>query len=68
MLLLEAPDLRMATDFRAYCAELRARIPRAHVSQLRSVGLEGEHLRDWDRLITMFAEATGTDGMSCSRR
>ena len=61
MLLLEAPDLRMATDFRAYCAELRARIPRAHVSQLRSLGVEGEHLRDWERLITMRYEEYARD-------
>ena len=61
MLLLEAPDLRMATDFRAYCAELRARIPRAHVSQLRSLGIEGEHLREWERLITMRYEEYARD-------
>jgi len=61
LLLLEAPDLRMATDFRAYCAELRARIPRAHVSQLRSLGVEGEHLRDWERLITMRYEEYARD-------
>ena len=61
MLLLEAPDLRMATDFRAYCAELRARIPRAHVSRLRSLGVEGEHLRDWERLITMRYEEYARD-------
>jgi hypothetical protein len=61
MLLLEAPDLRMATDFRAYCAELRARIPRAHVRRLRSLGVEGEHLRDWERLITMRYEEYARD-------
>lgn len=61
MLLLEAPDLRMANEFRAYCAELRARIPRAHVSQLRSLGVEDEHLREWERLITMRYEEYARD-------
>ena len=61
MLLLEAPDLRMAADVRAYCAELRTRIPRAHVGQLRSLGVEGEHLRDWERLITMRYEEYAGD-------
>jgi len=61
MLLLEAPDLRMADEFRVYCAELRARIPRAHVNQLGSMGVEGEHLRDWERLITMRYEEYARD-------
>ena len=61
MLLLEAPDLRMANEFRAYCTELRARIPRAHANQLRSMGVEGEHFRDWERLITMRYEEYARD-------
>ena len=61
MLLLEAPDLRMPNELQAYCAELRARIPRAHVRQLRSLGVENEHLRDWERLITMRYEEYARD-------
>lgn len=61
MLLLEAPDIRIANEFRTYCAELRVRIPRAHVSQLRSLGVEGEHLRDWERLIAMRYEEYARD-------
>ncbi len=61
MLLLEAPDLRIANEFRAYCAGLRPRIPRAHLKQLRTLGVEAENLRDWERLITMRFEEYARD-------
>jgi hypothetical protein len=61
MLLLEAPDLRIAKEFRAYCADLRTRIPRAHVNQLRTLGVEAENLRDWECLITMRYEEYARD-------
>jgi len=60
MLLLEAPDLRMADEFRVYCAELRARIPRAHVNQLGSMGSRRAS-PDWERLITMRYEEYARD-------
>jgi hypothetical protein len=66
MFLLEAPDLRMANEFRAYCAELRARIPRAHMIQLRSLGIQDEHLQDWERLINMRYEEYARNGMTCA--
>lgn len=61
MLLLEAPDLPVAKEFRAYCADLRTRIPRAHLTQLKALGVEAENLRDWECLITMRYEEYARD-------
>ena len=53
MLLLEAPDLRMARESQDYLVGLNKRIPKAHLEQLRTLGVETDHLRDWEKLITM---------------
>jgi len=53
MLVLEAPDLRVAAEFREYFSDLSKNIPKAHVGYLRKSGVEAEHLRDWEKLITM---------------
>ena len=53
MLLLEAPDLRVAREFQDYLAGLNKRISKAHLDHLRTLGLETNHLRDWEKLIAM---------------
>ncbi len=61
MLVLEAPDLRAAREFREYLADLNKRIPKAHVDYLRTSGVEPEHLRDWEKLIAMRYEEYARD-------
>jgi len=61
MLVLEAPDLRLADGFHGYLSDLNKRIPRAHVDQLRSLGVEAKHLRDWEKLISMRYEEYARD-------
>lgn len=53
MLVLEAPDLCVADDFRSYLARLRERIPVAYVSHLKDLDVATQYLRDWERLIAM---------------
>ena len=47
MLVLEAPDLRIAAEFRGYLSDLNKKIPKAHVDYLRASGVATKHLRDW---------------------
>jgi hypothetical protein len=61
MLLLEAPDLRVSGEFRAYLAGLNKTIPKAHVDHLRTLGVETNHLRDWEKLIAMRYEEYARD-------
>lgn len=61
MLLLEAPDLRVAGESQSYLAGLNKRIPKAHVDHLRSLGVEANHLRDWEKLIAMRYEEYARD-------
>jgi len=61
MLVLEAPDLRVAEEFRDYLCDLNKRIPKAHVDHLRTLGVETEHLRDWEKLIAMRYEEYARD-------
>jgi len=53
MLITEAPDLRVAAEFRRYLSELSKKIPEAHLDRLQSLGVEGKHLRDWKKLINL---------------
>jgi hypothetical protein len=53
MLVLEAPDLKVAGEFRGYLSDLNKKIPKAHIDYLRSMGVETEHLRIWEKLIAM---------------
>jgi hypothetical protein len=53
MLVLEAPDLRVAAEFRGYLSDLNHKIPKAHVDYLRASGVETKYLRDWEKLIAM---------------
>lgn len=61
MLVLEAPDLRVAGGFRAYLTGLQQRIAKAHVDYLRGLGVEAEHLRDWEKLMAMRYEEFARD-------
>ena len=53
ILVLEAPDLRVPDEFRGYLVDLNEKIPKAHLDYLRTLGVETEHLRDWEKLIAM---------------
>jgi hypothetical protein len=61
MLLLEAPDLRVSRELRNYFADLNKRIPEAYVEHLRTLGVESNHLRDWEKLISMRYEEYARD-------
>ncbi len=61
MLVLEAPDLRVAREFRDYLADLNKRVPKAYVDHLRSLGVKARHLRDWKKLIAMRYEEYARD-------
>jgi hypothetical protein len=61
MLLLEAPDLRVPRELRNYLAGLDKRISAAHVEHLRTLGVEADHLRDWEKLISMRYEEYARD-------
>jgi hypothetical protein len=61
MLLLEAPDLRVAGEFKDYLAGLNKKIPDAHMDHLRTLGVEAIHLREWEKLITMRYEEYARD-------
>jgi len=61
MLMLEAPDLRVPRELRDYLADLNKRISEAHVEHLRTLGVETNHLRDWEKLISMRYEEYARD-------
>jgi hypothetical protein len=61
MLLLEAPDLRVPGELRSYLASLDKRITEAYVENLRTLGVEADHLRDWEQLISMRHEEYARD-------
>jgi hypothetical protein len=61
MLLLEAPDLRVPRELRNYLAGLNKRIAEAYVKNLKTLGVEANHLRDWEKLISMRYEEYARD-------
>ena len=61
MLVLEAPDLRVAREFRSYLSDLNQKVPKAYVDHLRSLGVQAKHLRDWEKLIAMRHEEYARD-------
>jgi len=61
MLVLEAPDLGSAGEFRDYLANLNKRVPKAYVDHLRNLGVETRHLREWEKLIAMRYEEYARD-------
>ena len=61
MLMLEAPDLRVPRELRNYLDDLSKRISEAHVEHLKTLGVEADHLRDWEKLISMRYEEYARD-------
>jgi len=61
MLLLEAPDLRVAGESRDYLAGLNKLVPKAYVNHLRTLGIKANHLRDWEKLMAMRYEEYARD-------
>jgi len=61
MLALEAPDLRIPEEFRDYCVTLNKKIPRAHIDELRQIGVDKKHLKSWKKLINMRYEEYARD-------
>ena len=61
MLVLEAPDLRVAAEFRSYISDLGEKIPKAHLEYMKASGVETEHLRNWEKLISMRYEEYARD-------
>jgi len=61
MLILEAPDLRIAPEFRDHLARLKELVPKAYVDNLETLGVEDEHLRVWEELISLRYEEYAKD-------
>jgi hypothetical protein len=53
MLVLEAPDLRVSPEFRDYLATLKEAASKAYIDELRTLGVEIEHLGVWEKLIAL---------------
>jgi hypothetical protein len=54
MLVLEAPDLRVAKEFKEYLTDLIKKIPKAHLDYLKESGVKSKkHLREWKMLIDL---------------
>lgn len=61
MLMCEAPDLKVSVEFRDCIMGLKKRVPQAYVDNLRDLGVEAKHLREWEKLIGMRHEEYATD-------
>jgi hypothetical protein len=61
MLILEAPDLRVAAELRGYLSALNKRIPEAHLDYLKSLGVEKKYIQQWEKLIDMRYEEYSRD-------
>jgi hypothetical protein len=61
MLVFDAPDLRVADEYRDYLAGVRERIPQAYVQNLKDLGIEAKYLQDWEKLIDMRYEEYARD-------
>jgi len=61
MLTFEAPDLRLANEYREYLVEVKKWIPQAYVQNLRDLGIEAKYLQDWEKLIDMRYEEYARD-------
>ncbi|MBI2310091.1 hypothetical protein HYU89_04315 [Candidatus Collierbacteria bacterium] len=53
MLTLEAPDLRTRHDLKEYFRLLKDEVPKAHLTQLKELGIEKKHIKLWKKLIEM---------------
>jgi hypothetical protein len=61
MLVLEAPDLRVPPGSREHLAGLKEAVPKAYVDNLRTLGVENEHLLVWEKLISLRYEEYAKD-------
>jgi hypothetical protein len=61
MLVLEAPDLRVPPGSRERLAGLKEAVPKAYVDNLRTLGVENEHLLVWEKLISLRYEEYAKD-------
>jgi len=61
MLILAAPDLRVPPEFRDYLTTLKEAVPKAYIDNLRTLGVENEHLRVWEKLISLRYEEYAKD-------
>jgi len=61
MLLLEAPDLRVAGDFQRYLADMSKKVPGAFLDYLGNLGIGTNPLQDWEKLIAMRYEEYARD-------
>jgi hypothetical protein len=61
MLVFDAPDLRVADEYRDYLTGVKKRIPKAYVQNLKDLGIEAKYLRDWEKLIDMRYEEYAKD-------
>ncbi len=61
ILVLEAPDLRIPREFRDYLIGLKEEIPKAHLDFMRTSGVEPEHLRGWEKLLTLRCDEYAKD-------
>ena len=61
MLILEAPDLRVSTEFRDHLVEVKTLVPKAYVDNLRNLGVKKEHCRVWEKLLTLRYEEYAKD-------
>lgn len=53
MFILEAPDLRVPDDLKAYFHLLKDEIPKAHLNALKELGIEEGYLTTWRRLLDL---------------
>ena len=53
ILIQEAPDLRISQELHEYLKGLNKKIPDAYLDNLRELGVESKHLKDWEKLIEM---------------
>jgi hypothetical protein len=61
MLVLEAPDLRVPPGSRERLAWLKEAVPKSYVDNLRTLGVENEHLLVWEKLISLRYEEYAKD-------
>lgn len=61
LLILEAPDLRIEPDLRDYLKIVHKAIPSMYLTHLKSIGVQTQHLRDWETLLSMRHEEYARD-------
>lgn len=64
MITLEARDLRQSEDFRDYLFKVRDGMIKAHIDQIKNLGIEKEHQKLWEGLIKMRYEEYETSKLT----